>query len=446
MWLASFLSCLKSDSQRTGRDRGRRLKRHRRLGFTPRLEALEDRTVPSTFLVENLADSGPGSLRQAVLDANVQAGADRIFFTGQAHGTITPGGQLDVTDDLEIRGPGAELVAVSGNDASRVFEISRGVTAVLAGLTITHGHAEDGGGIYNAGTLNVDHCTLSANQALGGEGGHARGGGIFNAAGALLTVSNSTFTGNRVVGGDGGPGITGGEGAGGGIYNLDATLTVSHSTFTGNQAVGGDGGLGAGGGIANGGALASEGINGPAYLSVSHSTLSDNQAIGGIGGVVVTEDSDGHGGAVFNRGWTTFFLSHSTVSDNRATGGAGDPGRVGGNGNGGGLLLSNTAAGPTLIQISSCTFTGNQATGGGGAGANGGVGRAGAIRTSPRLTGSGPAGSLFVDRSTFSDNQATGGAGAGANGGIGQGGAYQTIGANWTVTFSRSTFSGNQAT
>src|SRR5262245_18326504 len=160
MLLASFLSCLKSDSQRSGRDRERRPKRPRRLGFTPRLEALEDRTVPSTFLVENLADSGPGSLRQAVQDANDQPGADRIFFTGQAHGTIIPGGPLDVTDDLEIRGPGAELVAVSGNDASRVFAISTGVTALLAGLTITDGHAEDGGGIYNECTLIVDHCTL----------------------------------------------------------------------------------------------------------------------------------------------------------------------------------------------------------------------------------------------------------------------------------------------
>src|SRR5262245_28265072 len=207
MWLPSCLSSLKLDSQGTRRDRGRRLKRHRRLDYTPRLEALEDRTVPSTFLVENVADSGPGSLRQAVLDANALAGADLILFTAQVHGAITTGGQLDVTGDLEIRGPGAELVAVSGSGQSRVFEISTGVTAVLDGLTITHGHAEDGGGIYNSGTLIIDHCTVSANQALGGEGGHARGGGIFNAAGALLTVSHSTFTGNEAVGGNGGPGV-----------------------------------------------------------------------------------------------------------------------------------------------------------------------------------------------------------------------------------------------
>src|SRR5262245_30375807 len=434
--------------------RGRAADRRAR-GRPPRaslaVQALEDRTAPSTFTVLNLADGGDGSLRQAVLDANspAYAGADVINFAAGLQGTIALGGvPLSITDHLTIEGPGAELVAVSGEDASRVFEIGAGVAAVLDGLTITRGRAVDGGGISNAGTLTVSHCTLSANQAVGGAGHDARGGGIFNEAPAVLTVTHSLFSNNRAVGGDGGPGVHGGEGAGGGIYNLDATLTVSNSTFTGNQAVGGDGGLGAGGGIANGGALASEGIGGPAVLSVSHSTLSGNQATGGIGGVFVTEDSDGHGGAVFNRGSTTFLLSHSTVSDNAATGRARRTGRVAGNGNGGGLLLSVTAVGPTSILIDSCDFTGNRATGGaGGAGASGGQGQAGAIRTSTRLTGGGPPGTLVVSRCTFIGNQATGGAGgAGASGGLGQGGAYQTIGVNWTIAFSRSTFSGNQAT
>jgi hypothetical protein len=46
----------------------------------PRLELLEDRTLPSTFLVSNVADNGAGSLRQAILDANAHAGADVIDF------------------------------------------------------------------------------------------------------------------------------------------------------------------------------------------------------------------------------------------------------------------------------------------------------------------------------------------------------------------------------
>src|SRR5262249_61896247 len=101
MWPISLLRCLKSDSSGTQRRRGRRLGRHPRQRFVPRLEALEDRTVPSTFTVGTLADSGPGSLRQAILDANGQAGADVIAFAPAARdGTIAlTDGQLSLTDD-----------------------------------------------------------------------------------------------------------------------------------------------------------------------------------------------------------------------------------------------------------------------------------------------------------------------------------------------------------
>jgi hypothetical protein len=62
--------------------------------------ALEDRTVPSTFTVWNLADAGAGSLRQAVLDANAQPGADAVRFADGLQGTIAlTGGQLDVTSE-----------------------------------------------------------------------------------------------------------------------------------------------------------------------------------------------------------------------------------------------------------------------------------------------------------------------------------------------------------
>src|SRR5262245_1032235 len=74
--------------------------RSRRAGFVSWLEALEDRTVPSTFAVENLLDSGPGSLRQAVLAANGNPGPDVVRFARGLEGTITlTGGQLSITDD-----------------------------------------------------------------------------------------------------------------------------------------------------------------------------------------------------------------------------------------------------------------------------------------------------------------------------------------------------------
>jgi hypothetical protein len=56
-------------------------RRYARLCFLrPGVEPLEDRSLLTTFIVGTTADSGPGSLRQAILDANATAGADTIAF------------------------------------------------------------------------------------------------------------------------------------------------------------------------------------------------------------------------------------------------------------------------------------------------------------------------------------------------------------------------------
>src|SRR5262249_52650568 len=113
--------------------------------FVPRLEALEGRALPSTFTVLNLEDSGPGSLRQAVLDANADPGPDVIDFAPGVTGIIVlNGGPLTITASLEVVGPGADLLTVSGDDASRVFEITPGAGVALSGLTIAHGRAAQG--------------------------------------------------------------------------------------------------------------------------------------------------------------------------------------------------------------------------------------------------------------------------------------------------------------
>src|SRR5687767_2542582 len=107
------------------------------------LETLEGRCLLSTFSVLNLLDSGAGSLREAVVEANSAPGADLIRFAPEARdGTIAlTGGQLSITDDLTIEGPGADRLTVSGNDASRVFRIGSGVAVSIDGLTISHGRA-----------------------------------------------------------------------------------------------------------------------------------------------------------------------------------------------------------------------------------------------------------------------------------------------------------------
>src|SRR5262249_58470227 len=130
--------------------------RNPRLG----IEILEDRTLPSTFTVLNFLDSGPGSLRQAILDANAQPGADLIRFAPAARdGTIALASSgLSITDDLTIDGPGANRLTVSGNDASRVFRIGSGVSVDIHDLTIAHGRADNSAGIWNAGgSLSLTH-------------------------------------------------------------------------------------------------------------------------------------------------------------------------------------------------------------------------------------------------------------------------------------------------
>ena len=87
----------------------------RKRAAQPRLEWLEGRTLLSTtFTVTNLHDSGDGSLRQAILDANTQSGADVIKFDSNLRGTITlTSGELDITTSLKINGPGADQLTIS---------------------------------------------------------------------------------------------------------------------------------------------------------------------------------------------------------------------------------------------------------------------------------------------------------------------------------------------
>src|SRR5262245_2397360 len=81
------------------------------------LEQLEGRLVLATYNVTTLADGGNGSLRDAITQANTNAGADTITFQSGLTGTIVlTGGELNIMDDLVIAGPGANKMTVSGND------------------------------------------------------------------------------------------------------------------------------------------------------------------------------------------------------------------------------------------------------------------------------------------------------------------------------------------
>src|SRR5216683_2750386 len=202
--------------------------------FVPRLELLEDRTVLSTLTVTNPADSGDGSLRAML--ALASSGDTIIFDPSLAGQTITlTSGKLAIDKSLDMEGLGADQLAVSGNDASRVFDITGGgLTVTIADLAVAHGRASQGGGIDNAGsTVTVFRCLLSNNQAVGVSGHDGDGGGILNEHGAVLSVTESTFIGNHATAG------AGSFAKGGGLFNeADATLTVAASTFFDNVATG----------------------------------------------------------------------------------------------------------------------------------------------------------------------------------------------------------------
>jgi hypothetical protein len=244
------------------------------------------RVRANNFTVTNLDDSGDGSLRQAILDANANSGADSIDFQDELAGTIllTSGELPMITEDLTINGPGIFSITVDGNHASRVFSVDGKVTAMISGLTISNGQISGngggifnignltltnvvvsgcssglgGGGIFNNGTMTITNCTLSDNHAIDN---NASGGGILS--NGPLTITNSTLSNNSAV-------------RGGGIYNNNGkgSLTITNSTLSGNSAIG------AGGGINNFGTA-----------NISFTTLSGNSASANGGGGVFVEST-----------------------------------------------------------------------------------------------------------------------------------------------------------
>nr|MBA3711323.1 tandem-95 repeat protein [Pyrinomonadaceae bacterium] len=199
---------------------------------TDDIGAFEFNGTGTTFVVTKIADTNDGvcdadcSLREAITAANAFPGANTITFS--VTGTIILTSVLpDLTTNLTISNTQAGNVTVSGGNAVRVFHVAGGAIVGINNLTISHGKSSDnGGGIFNEGTLTVTNSTISNNSA-------PFGGGIRN--NGPLTVTNSTISNNSALYG------------GGSIINISA-LTVTSSTISGNAAS-------FGGGIINGGTV-----------------------------------------------------------------------------------------------------------------------------------------------------------------------------------------------
>ena len=258
--------------------------RRSRWGGSCAIERLEFRRLLSTYLVSNTSDSGPGSLRQAIDQANANPGPDTITFAAGMSGTIAlTSGQLeisDVTGGLTLIGPGAGSLSVSGNSAGRVFQIDLGAAADISGLTITGGFPgvgpAEGGGIFEDGDLTLTRCVVSGNYA-------PQGGGIFNSSAATLKLVDSTVANNQAS-------------DGGGAY-IKGGLFATRCTFWGNTA------------SEFGGAVFNQG-----NATLEDSTLSRNVAL--------------QGGAIFDKAHATAL--NCTISANSARTGGGMYGDTGG--------------------------------------------------------------------------------------------------------------------
>ena len=71
------------------------------------------------IVVTNINDSGAGSLRDALAAAN---DGDTIDATGVSGTILLTSGELQITHNVTINGPGAVSLAVNGNATFRVFE------------------------------------------------------------------------------------------------------------------------------------------------------------------------------------------------------------------------------------------------------------------------------------------------------------------------------------
>jgi hypothetical protein len=184
-------------------------------------------------VVTSTADNGAGTLREAL--ANICTGNTITFnIAGPGPHTITlTTGELAVTKDVTINNNSGKSITISGNNASRVFNINTGKTASIIGLTMTGGaSANDAGAILNDGALTIVNSTLSGNAAVND------GGAINSSATATsLTLINTTISGNTAALG------------GGGVFVGGGTATTINSTITNNTADSDNNGLGAGGGI-----------------------------------------------------------------------------------------------------------------------------------------------------------------------------------------------------
>ncbi len=323
-----------------------------------------ERASATIWIVQNNADSGAGSLRQAVLSA---ATGDTIVFSSSLAGQtiLLSCGEIAVNASIAINGSSAPGVAVDGIGANRIFNIGPNAPVTLTAFTLQRGFSGGDGGAITAGTgspLALTQVNVISSTAAGTNGGGgiyaasaiSAAGGRFqnNACSAAGCFGGGLFAATLVMSGT--RFITNTSGFGGGGANASVSAAIENGHFSGNTC-----------GVAgcNGGGLRT------ASLYMTGTTFIDNAVLQTGGGAYVEGVSSIRGGLFLRnqsglRGGGVMAVASLTVAGtefiaNRASG------------DGGGIYLSAGA-----LSVTNSLFARNHAGSGRGAamvlGASGG--------------------------------------------------------------------------
>ncbi len=356
----------------------------------------------ATFTVTNTNNSGFGSLRQAVSNANASNGADRIVFDESLRGSTInlTSGQIRITESLTLEGLGAENLTIDAGGNSRVFFVDNinasltDIDFIVEDITITGGFTSgSGGAILAVDTITNDINVTISNSAVVGNSAANDGGAIYfdsKNGQDRVRISNSFINGNSAGNAGGGVfakkivifGSTISENSavvgGGGVFTRNGFAFVSSSNFVDNTT------QGFGGGIAG------------QDLRLLTSTFSNNRA-GISGGAIRTEgaaviinsninenEADENGGGIsVNRlplfslpgGKRRAIIANTTISGNKAKGNGGGIEVVGGIVQ---LVPFGKVRVPAILEATNVTITNNLADSD-----NNGVGSGGGISNFP---------------------------------------------------------------
>jgi hypothetical protein len=385
MWFKSLLASWKSGVSRTRRPQ---LRPARPSSVRPRLEALEDRCVPTNYSAANVTQ-----LIADINAANAAGGTNTITLTAPttspyaltvANNVISQAGQesangLPVTaanDKLTIVGNGDTIERRTAAPYFRLFDVAHGGSLTLENLTLQGGYvrayvsaAAEGGAIYNyQGTLVLNGVTVQGNSAenLDGNGTTTAGGGIFSYYGSVTLEGGTIIQNNEANAISTG----GGSAYGGGLAAIGGTVTVTNATLKNNKALAGSIGddYGTYGAACGGGLYISDGT-----LSLTNSTVNGN-----VAGLNASEGVNGTGGA-YGGGlcvsYGTATLTNCIVQANSAT--ASVANTVPSPGEGGGIFVGHEidgyldisfVTGGATVSLDAATVaqvTGNTASSGG---------------------------------------------------------------------------------